>query len=196
MRPRFEYGDEVRVVRNVRNDGTYPGKDTGNLLVRRGSTGYVRDIGTFLQDQIIYTVHFLDEDRVVGCREEELQPADEPWTPSRFEFRDKVAAGLTLATGGRVLVELGEVGEIVKVLRGAATSEGVGDVAYHVHFPGRNTLQVPEAALEPAPDQARAAADKSAQKAPQDDWPNALDNGETSLNAATAPLTASQDDAP
>ena len=29
--PLFEYGDEVRVVRNVRNDGTYPGMDTGTL---------------------------------------------------------------------------------------------------------------------------------------------------------------------
>ena len=50
MRPRFEYGDEVRVTRNVRNDGTYPGLETGQLLIRRGSTGHVRDVGTFLQD--------------------------------------------------------------------------------------------------------------------------------------------------
>ena len=152
MRPKYEYGDEVRVTRNVRNDGTYPGKDTGKLLVRRGSTGYVRDVGTFLQDQLIYTVHFLDCDRVVGCREEELQAAADPWTPSRFEFRDQVAAALQLATQGRVLVEQGEIGEVVRVLRGEATEQGTGDVAYHVHFPGRNTLQVPESALEPAPE--------------------------------------------
>jgi len=37
-------------------------------------------------------VHFLVEDRLVGCREEELQRADALWTPSRFELRDKVAA--------------------------------------------------------------------------------------------------------
>jgi nitrogen fixation protein NifZ len=35
MRPRFDYGDAVRVIRNVRNDGTFPGQKTGNLLVRR-----------------------------------------------------------------------------------------------------------------------------------------------------------------
>ncbi len=151
MRPSFDYGDEVRVLRNVRNDGTYPGADTGTLLVRRGSTGYVRDVGTFLQDQIIYTVHFLDSDRVVGCREEELQPADAPWTPSRFEFRDQVRARLALGASGRVLVESGEVGEVLRVLRGAPPPEGTGDVSYHVHFSGRNTLQVPESALEPAP---------------------------------------------
>ena len=39
--PQFEYGDEVRVIRNVRNDGTYPGMDTGSLLIRRGSVGCV-----------------------------------------------------------------------------------------------------------------------------------------------------------
>ena len=200
MRPRFDYGDEVRVLRNVRNDGTYPGKDTGNLLVRRGSTGYVRDIGTFLQDQIIYTVHFLDEDRVVGCREEELQLADAPWTPSQFEFRDKVAARLTLGTGGRVLVEQGEVGEIVKVLRGTPTAERVGEVAYHVHFPGRNTLQVPESALQAAPDQTfdqrPEQADGSRPASTADAPPHPSPTAETSPHAAIDPRRASQEDAP
>jgi nitrogen fixation protein NifZ len=147
MRPRFEHGAEVRVIRTVRNDGTYPGEPTGALLVRRGSTGFVRDMGTFLQDQIIYTVHFLEADRMVGCREEELQPAAEPWVVSRFESRDKVVAKLPLGSGGRVLVAEGAVGEVIKVLRGPARADGSGDVAYHVQFPGCNTLQVPESAL-------------------------------------------------
>jgi len=168
MRPSFEYGDAVRVLRNVRNDGTYPGVDTGTLLVRRGSTGYVRDVGTFLQDQIIYTVHFLDSDRLVGCREEELQPAEAPWTPSRFEFRDQVSATLALGAGGRVLVEQGEVGEVLRVLRGAPPPEGIGDVSYHVHFPGRNTLQVPESALEPAPSKSANATAASPTQPPSD----------------------------
>ncbi|WP_295408763.1 nitrogen fixation protein NifZ [uncultured Thiocystis sp.] len=142
MRPQYEFGDAVRVVRNVRNDGTYPGESTGTLLIRRGSTGFVRDVGTFLQDQIIYTVHFLDSDRVVGCREEELQSVDAPWTPSRFEFRDKVATTRPLGIQGRVLVRQGEVGEVIRVLR-----DSPDEVAYHVHFPNRNTLVVPESAL-------------------------------------------------
>lgn len=143
MRPGFDYGDQVRVLRNVRNDGTYPGMEVGELLVRRGSVGFIRDIGTFLQDQIIYSVHFLDQDRLVGCREAELRPADAPWTPSRFEVRDRVAAKVPLGIRGRVLVERGEVGEVLRVLRSA--SEGV---SYHVHFSGRNRIQVPESALE------------------------------------------------
>ena len=143
MRPELDYGDEVRVLRNVRNDGTYPGLDVGKLLVRRGSVGFVRDVGVFLQDQIIYTVQFLEIDKLVGCRQEELQPADAPWTPSRFEFRDRVMARIPLGIRGRVLVEQGEVGEVMKVLRG-----NPGDVSYHVHFSGRSTLQIPESALD------------------------------------------------
>ncbi len=152
MRPKFDFGAEVRVLRNVRNDGTYPGEATGTLLVRRGSTGFVRDVGSFLQDQIIYTVHFLDIDRMVGCREEELQPAAEPWTPSLFEAREKVAARIALGAGGRVLVQPDTVGEIARVLRGAPHADGTpGDVAYYVDFPGCNTLQVPESALKAPP---------------------------------------------
>ncbi len=146
MRPKYEYGEAMRVIRNVRNDGTFPGQATGALLIARGSVGFVRDVGTFLQHQLIYTVHFLESERMVGCREEELQPAEDPWAPSRFEFREQVAARVRLATQGRVLVEQGEVGEVVKVI-----PAGEGDFSYHVYFPGRNTLQVPETALEPAP---------------------------------------------
>jgi len=144
--PRFEYGEAVRVLRNIRNDGTYAGQATGALLIPRGSVGFVRDVGTFLQDQLIYSVHFLEAQRLVGCREEELQPEDAPWVPSRFEFREQVAARVRLAIQGRVLVEPGEVGEVVKVI---ATDESA--FSYQVYFPGCNTLQVPESALTPAP---------------------------------------------
>lgn len=142
MRPRFDYGDSVRVTRNVRNDGTYPGLVTGNLLVRRGSVGYVMNVGTFLQDQLIYTVNFLDQGRIVGCREEELIGLDEPWTPSTFETREKVRAALTLAVNGEVLVPAGTEGEVMRVVRLA------DEVQYHVHFPG-HVLQVPERLLAP-----------------------------------------------
>jgi nitrogen fixation protein NifZ len=142
MPARFRQGDAVRVIRNIRNDGTYPGEEVGTLLVRRGSVGYVKDIGTFLQDQVICSVHFLDCDRLVGCREEELQAESDPWMPSRFEFRDKVTPRLPLAIGGEVIAEPGGSGEILKVLRDLP-----GGVHYHVRFPGR-TLQVPESALD------------------------------------------------
>lgn len=142
MRPKYEYGDEVRVIRNVRNDGTFPGTKTGELLVRRGSVGFVRDVGTFLQDQIIYTVHFIDTDKIVGCREAELQPASNAWVHNLFEFREKVTPKVQLAVADEIIARPGDEGEILKVLRNAP-----GGVAYHVRFPGR-TLQVPETSLE------------------------------------------------
>jgi nitrogen fixation protein NifZ len=104
----------------------------------------VRDVGTFLQDQIIYSVHFLDEARVVGCREEELIGVDEPWVESRFEVRQIVRAAQSLSIRGEVRVPLGSRGEILNLER----SEAQG-VVYHTHFaclPG-NPLLVPEAAL-------------------------------------------------
>jgi nitrogen fixation protein NifZ len=143
VRPRFEYGALVRVTRNLRNDGTFPGERTGALLVRRGALGYVKDVGSFLQDQIIYSVHFVDDDRMVGCREEELQGGDEPWTPSLFEFRDKVTPRLPLGVRGEVVARPGDQGEVERVLRDVP-----GGLAYYVRFPGR-TLQVPESALDP-----------------------------------------------
>lgn len=159
MRPKFEYGAEVRVRRDVRNDGTFPGLDTGKLLVRRGSVGFVKDVGSFLQDQLVYTVHFLALDRLVGCREEELQAAADPWTPSRFEFRDKVSPRLSLAIQGEVMARPGDPGEIEKVVL-----DEPGVVAYHVRFFGR-TLRVPETALErladgPEPAASGASADR------------------------------------
>jgi len=146
MNAKWEYGEAVRLTRNVRNDGTYPGLDPGAFLVRRGSIGYVVDVGTFLQDQVIYSVNFLDEGKIVGCREEELIGAEDEWTPSRFEFREKVRSAKGLAINGEVLVPVGAIGEVIKVIR-----DGPNGVAYHIHFDsllGR-VLQIPESALEP-----------------------------------------------
>jgi nitrogen fixation protein NifZ len=152
MQYEFDYGNAVRVTRNVRNDGTYPGKEIGDLLIRRGCVGTVIEIGTFLQDQVIYTVHFLEADIIVGCRQEELIGADEAWHPSRFESREKVMAGRSFAVDGEVVVRRGTVGEIIKVLRDMPDA-----VHYHVSFPGR-FLCIPEPSLEPLPDPAVPAA--------------------------------------
>lgn len=141
MKPLYQYGDEVRVTRNVRNDGTYPGIETGAPLIRRGSVGYVQNIGTYLQEYTIYSVHFVEQDLLVGCKEEELLRADEPWVPSLYEFREKVESRVPLGMNGEVIVNVGDVGEVLKVIR---EDEGV---SYHVRFPGR-TLLVPEKALQ------------------------------------------------
>ena len=142
MLPKYEFGEEVRIIRNVRNDGTYPGVPTGTLLIRRGSTGFVMNVGTFLQDQLIYTVNFLDQNKIVGFREEELIPIAEQWIPSKFESREKVRSKVTLAVRGEVRATPGTEGEILKVLR-----DETGGVQYQVIFHD-HVLQVPESALE------------------------------------------------
>ena len=143
MKTQYQIGDELRLIRNVRNDGTFPGTEIGELLVRRGSTGFVRNIGTFLQDQIIYTIHFVEIDMMIGCREEELISIDDEWIPSLFEFRQKVTCKIPLAIKGEIVVEPGTQGEVIKVL-----NDDPKAINYHIRFPGR-TLLIPESALEP-----------------------------------------------
>ena len=142
MRPSFEYGDAVRVIRNLRNDGTYPGEDTGKLLIRRGSVGYVRDVGTYLQDELIYSVDFFEAGRMVGCREQEIQLESEKWVENRFEFREKVTPTIPLSVQGEIIAKPGDEGEIEKVMR-----EHEGGPTYHVRFSGR-ILQVAETSLQ------------------------------------------------
>ncbi len=142
MKPKYKYGQELRVIRTLRDDGTFPGKQRGDLLVLRGSTGYVVDVGTFLQDQLIYRVHFLEQDIQVGCREEELISMDAPWVESLFEFRQYVQATRALAINGETIVAPGDQGQVLRVLRKPDT-----EVRYQVRFRGR-TLEVREQALQ------------------------------------------------
>jgi nitrogen fixation protein NifZ len=75
--PRFRVGTKVRSTKYVKNDGTYPGKDITDELVRKGDVGIVRDIGTFLQRYYIYAVEFIDRGTIVGMRGRELNAVTE-----------------------------------------------------------------------------------------------------------------------
>jgi len=70
--PVFNYGDKVRSKKNVRNDGTFPGREVGDILVKKGDIGYVNSIGTFLQQFYIYAVDFYEHGYMVGMRGKEL----------------------------------------------------------------------------------------------------------------------------
>ena len=76
--PAFDYGEKVRSLRNIRNDGTFPGKDIGELLCKKGEEGYVVSIGTFLQQFYIYGVEFVSTGYRVGMKARELELADAP----------------------------------------------------------------------------------------------------------------------
>ena len=74
--PRFAPGERVVSRSVIRNDGTYAGRDIGAVLVARGDLGYVRSIGTFLQQFYIYAVEFVDSGHQVGMRAKELCTLD------------------------------------------------------------------------------------------------------------------------
>ncbi len=71
--PYFDYGDKVRSRRVIRNDGTFPGKDIGEILVTKGEEGYVVSIGSFLQQFYIYGVEFVTTGHRVGMKRKELE---------------------------------------------------------------------------------------------------------------------------
>lgn len=75
--PRFEYGEKVVSRYNIRNDGTYHGKEIGDILVQKGDVGYVSSIGTFLQQYYIYGVDFYERGTLVGMKGRELVPFEE-----------------------------------------------------------------------------------------------------------------------
>ncbi|MFC3395541.1 nitrogen fixation protein NifZ [Brenneria rubrifaciens] len=141
MKPQFAFGEAVRVIRSVRNDGTFPNKARGELLVRRGTIGFVREWGTFLQDNIIYQVHFVDDDRIVGCRENELIPASAPWVDGAFQYGDWVSASMILTTDHHIRVQAGDVGQVMGV------EHDTQPMQFIVLF-GGTLLQVPAHALE------------------------------------------------
>ena len=72
--PFFSFGEKVRAKRTIRNDGTYAGKEIGEILARKGEEGYVVHIGTFLQQFYIYGVEFLESGHRVGMKRKELEP--------------------------------------------------------------------------------------------------------------------------
>ncbi len=74
--PRFEMGERVASRSVIRNDGTYTGYDIGDVLVHKGDIGYVRSIGTFLQQFYIYAVEFTETGHQVGMRAKELCTLD------------------------------------------------------------------------------------------------------------------------
>jgi nitrogen fixation protein NifZ len=75
--PVLAQGTKVRTRAAVRNDGTFPGRRMGEILVEKGEVGYVANIGTFLQRYYIYGVDFFRIGCVVGMRAHELELVDE-----------------------------------------------------------------------------------------------------------------------
>jgi len=64
-------GKKFELLTDVVNDGTYPHSPIGTLMMKKGSVGYIKTMGEFLQVIRIYEVHFFGVDapvEIVGCR--------------------------------------------------------------------------------------------------------------------------------
>lgn len=83
--PRFMYGQKVRSRKSVRNDGTFPGKEIGDILVKKGEVGYVTSIGTFLQRFYIYGVDFIERGYRVGMKSKEIEALDDAESDAAHE---------------------------------------------------------------------------------------------------------------
>ncbi len=71
----FRAGEIVQACARVRNDGTYPHKDIGEVLVVENDVGCVRETWRFL-GELYYTVEFFDRAVVVIMRSRELTGVD------------------------------------------------------------------------------------------------------------------------
>jgi nitrogen fixation protein NifZ len=73
--PRYEWGQHVQAAGDLFNDGSFPEQPPGALLVRSGDAGEVVQVGHHTDSgTVVYMVEFT-LNRVVGCFEHELAPA-------------------------------------------------------------------------------------------------------------------------
>lgn len=73
---KFQWGQPVRAVVDLFNDGTFPDCPADGLLVAGGDRGEVVQIGAHVEtNTAIYLVEF-ENRRVVGCLEDEIVATD------------------------------------------------------------------------------------------------------------------------
>lgn len=72
--PKYQWGQRVKALVDLYNDGSYPDVEDEALLVGIGDTGEIVQVGTHTESNTpIYLVEF-KEHLVVGCLEEEISP--------------------------------------------------------------------------------------------------------------------------
>lgn len=140
---RFAAGSEVRVVRDVRNDGSFYGLEKGELLVEEGAVGMVRSFGWFLQEQIIYEVFFPHNGRQIGLRDVEVIDAALPWQPCRFRSLDMAQLALSLSIDGDVVAHKGARVQVQWPQRDLDS----GSISYDILLDNEIEVTVPDRAL-------------------------------------------------
>jgi len=72
--PKYQWGQRVKTLIDLLNDGSFPDEPAEALLVRVGDTGEIVQVGTHTDTNTpIYLVEFSGR-LVVGCLEEEILP--------------------------------------------------------------------------------------------------------------------------
>jgi nitrogen fixation protein NifZ len=72
--PRYQWGQRVKALVDLHNDGSFPDAPADSKLVGIGATGEIVQVGTQTEANLpIYLVEF-GERLVVGCFEEEISP--------------------------------------------------------------------------------------------------------------------------
>lgn len=73
-RPKFDWGQRVRATMDLVNDGSHPERADDELLVKRGETGEIVNVGTHVETEtVVYLVEFSPR-LVVGCLKSEIEP--------------------------------------------------------------------------------------------------------------------------
>ena len=72
--PKYQWGQRVKTLVDLCNDGTFPDAEPDALLVSTGGNGEIVQVGSHTESNTpIYLVEFGDH-LVVGCLEEEIEP--------------------------------------------------------------------------------------------------------------------------
>ena len=72
--PRYQWGQRVKALVDLQNDGSFPEAAPESVLVGTGATGEIVQVGTHTETNTpVYLVEF-GERLVVGCLEEEIVP--------------------------------------------------------------------------------------------------------------------------
>jgi nitrogen fixation protein NifZ len=72
--PKYQWGQRVKALIDLHNDGSFPNAPDKALLVNVGDTGEIVQVGTYTEANMpVYLVEF-GERLVVGCLEEEIIP--------------------------------------------------------------------------------------------------------------------------
>lgn len=70
--PIYQWGQRVRAIDDLVNDGSFPGRPVDALLVAAGACGEIVQVGSHADTNTpVYLVEF-DGQMVVGCFEEEI----------------------------------------------------------------------------------------------------------------------------